>query len=278
MDITRCRRAEQLASRLGQNLEQINKQVVLSDFTAALAHELAQPLAAIRLNTQAVQQLLSKNQADNSPINGVLSNIVADSLLFSKLIEQLRGFLINGPPRFKALALNELIRRVAMFLSVLARKRKVRLSLQLGTALPPVWGDRVQLQQVFVNLMINAFDAVRGSPIHGREIVITTDTTEVGQVAILVRNHRPGVPKEQLPEAFEPFFTTMLPEFGTGLDLCRSIVEAHRGEISVANNSEEGVIIRVLLPAYRSRSYARAANCICGGGRRFAAEGAGTSP
>jgi len=247
-DISRCRRAEQLAAKQQEELQQINKHIVLSDFTAAWVHELAQPLAAIRLNTQAAKQLLSNGRADHLPISDVLSDIMADSQRSAKLLQQLRTFLMKRPSRFKPVAVNQLIRRVAVLLREFALRRKVSISLQLGTALPLVWGERVQLQQVLVNLMINAFNSMRRSQIQGREVVITTHKTEAGQVAILVQDRGPDIPTGQLQRVFEPLLTTKPPGLVTGLAVCRLIVEAHRGEISVANDSEEGVIIRVLLP------------------------------
>lgn len=215
LDIGRRRHAEQRAERLNQHLLELNKEAVLSQLAARFVH--------------------------------------ADNQGSAKLLQQLRAMLKMGRPLFSELAVNPLIQRAALLLRRLTAKEKVTISLQLGTSLPPVWGERRQLQQLVLNLMIHAFDAMRHSQCEDRQIVLATHKTEAGQAAILLRDGGRGIPPEQLKRVFESVFTTKTNGIGTGLALCRSIIEAHDGEISVANEPEKDVIIRVLLPACRPK-------------------------
>jgi two-component system, LuxR family, sensor kinase FixL len=147
------------------------------------------------------------------------------------------------------LKLNGLIRDVSNLLHDEAQGKKVRVSLRLDPAQPRVCGERIQLQQVVLNLMMNAFEAMRKSRTNDRELTIETSAANRREVTVLVSDTGPGIPADRIGRVFEPFFTTKSDGLGMGLAICRSIVELHGGGISVANNAEKGVSFRVVLPA-----------------------------
>lgn len=253
LNISDRRAAELRALSLAQDLAQINRLAVLGELTATFAHELSQPLAAIRINTEAMKSILLRHAPANQALKQVLSDIIADNVRAGKLIQRLRTMLKRGSPRFKALEVNALIRNVSAVLHGVARSRKVEVSLQLDSRLPLVWGEQLQLQQVFLNLMINAFDAMRRTKIQNRKLSVCTCPVQDGQIEILVRDYGSGIAAEELPRVFAPFYTTKPKGLGMGLAICRSIVETHKGAISVANNPGRGVTFRVVLPIHKPK-------------------------
>src|SRR5262249_19196740 len=149
----------------------------------------------------------------------------------------------------KPLKLNHLIRDVSALLRDEAVRKKVKVSLFLNPDLPRVQGERIQLQQVVLNLMVNAFEAMRSRKVNERELTIETSVTDSGETMLMVRDNGPGIPADQIDRVFQPFFTTKPDGLGMGLAICRSIVDFHGGVISVANNQEKGVSFRIVLPA-----------------------------
>lgn len=255
LNISDRRAAELRALSLAQDLAQINRLAVLGELTATFAHEVSQPLAAIRTNTETMKSILLHQASANLALKQVLSDIIADNLRAGKLIQRLRMMLKRGPPRFEALEVNALIRNVSAVLHGVARSRKVEVSLQLESSLPLVWGEQLQLQQVFLNLVINAFEAMRRTKVQNRKVSVCTRSAQDGQVEILVRDQGTGIPAGDFQRVFAPFYTTKPKGLGMGLAICRSIVETHKGAISVANNARRGVTFRVVLPAHKPKSY-----------------------
>jgi len=248
LNITNRRRAELQAQTLLHELAHVSRVAVLGELTASFAHELSQPLTAIQTHAQAAMRMLSEKKHTLAEVQELLSDIIADNVRAGKILQQLRALLKKDRVRLKSLKLNKLIRDVADLLHDEAVLKKVKVTLHLDPALPRVLGERVQLQQIILNLMVNGFEAMRKKNIHKRELTIETSMTGSDQVTILVRDTGPGILENQIDRIFEPFFTTKPEGLGMGLAICRSMVELHGGKISVANNPEKGVTFRVVLP------------------------------
>jgi C4-dicarboxylate-specific signal transduction histidine kinase len=251
LNVTDRRTAEREAQSLAQELARVSRVAVLGELTASLAHELSQPLTAIHTNAQAALHLFSKKRTPSSRIEGILSDIVADNLRAGKIVRHLRTMLKKGQVRFRQIKLNQLIQDVTELLHDDAILRGVRVSLDLDAGLPPIWGERIQLQQVVLNLMVNAFEAMRRTQNEGRELTVRTSLEGPDHASLQLSDTGPGIPESHLDRIFEPFFTTKSGGLGMGLAICRSIIRAHNGEISVANNPGKGVSFRVKLPLFR---------------------------
>lgn len=251
LNITSRRRAELQTQGLLQELAHMNRVAALGELTASFAHELNQPLTAILSNAQTAKYLVKKTRK-GSDIQELLSDIIADDLRAGRIIHRLRAMLKKSRSRFRALNLNKLVREVFELLRDDAALKKIHVSLVLDPAVSTVWGERIQLQQVILNLMVNAFEAMHAANATIRKLTIQTFILDKGSAAILVRDSGPGIPVEQLDRVFEPFFTTKSEGLGMGLVICRSIVEAHQGEISVVNNPDGGATFRVVLPTSAS--------------------------
>ena len=251
LNITSRRHAELQMQGLLQELAHMNRVAALGELTASFAHELNQPLTAILSNAQTAKYLIRKTRK-LSGIDSLLSDIIADDLRAGRIIQRLRAMLKKSRSRFRALNLNKLVREVFELLRDDAALKKIQVSLLLDPAVSTVWGERIQLQQVILNLMVNAFEAMHTANVTIRKLTIQTFIVDKGLVAILVRDSGPGIPVEQLERVFEPFFTTKSEGLGMGLVICRSIIEAHQGEISVVNNPDGGATFRVVLPTSAS--------------------------
>jgi PAS domain S-box-containing protein len=249
LDITNRREAEMQAQSLLQELAHVSRVASLGELTASFAHELGQPLTAILSNAQAAKRMLKGNALAKSKIQNILSDIIADNQRAGKIIDRLRTLLKKGELRFSLLDVNKLIREVFELLSDEAISKRVRITLALDPNISPVWGDRTQFQQVILNLMVNSFEALQNTFIPNRRLTMQTCVADNDQVVILARNSGPGIPTERLNHIFEPFFTTKAEGLGMGLTICRSIIQAHRGEIACENNPEGGVTFRITLPA-----------------------------
>jgi two-component system sensor kinase FixL len=195
--------------------------------------------------------MLAGKSVAKSKVETILSDIIADNQRAAKIIERLRTLLKKGELRFGLLGINKLIREVSQLLADEAISKEVKVTLALDPDVSFVWGDRIQLQQVILNLMVNAFEAMQSPTVANRRLTIQTCMQDKERVAILARDSGPGIPAAQLAHIFEPFFTTKPHGLGMGLAICRSIVQAHRGEISCVNNPDDGVTFRLALPASR---------------------------
>lgn len=249
LNITSRRRAETQTQILSQELAHANRVAALGELTASFAHELNQPLTAILTNAQAAKRLVEKTRTPKG-IEPILSDIISDDLRAGRIIQSLRAMLKKGPARFRPVKVNKLIEDVMTLVREDAALRKVEISLLLDPAAPTLWGDRIQLQQVILNLVMNAFEAMDAADITIRRLTIKTQIADKRYVAVLVRDSGPGVSPERLGRLFEPFFTTKSDGLGMGLVICRSIVQAHRGEIYATNNAGGGTTFRVVLPVY----------------------------
>ena len=243
------RRSETEGQRLRQDLAHVGRVSTMGELTASLAHELNQPLTAILSNAQAAQRILSSGRTDLTEIREILGDIVEDDKRAGEVIRRLRGFLKKSTVELAALDIGELVGQVARLVSSDAIIRQVTIRLDLATGLPPVCGDRVQLQQVILNLLMNGLDAMRESPETERALILRTHRGGPGHVAVAVEDSGVGIAEADLEVLFHPFYTTKADGLGMGLAIARSIVEVHGGRLEARNNPRCGATFSFTLPA-----------------------------
>ena len=247
-DVTERKLAELEAQRSRQELAHFTRVSTIGELTASLAHELNQPLTAILANAQAALRLLRGTRPNLVEIQSILSDIVNDDSRAGEVIRRLRALLRKGDSQFRQLDLNALIRDVAKLLSTDAMIRNVAVTLELDPKLAPVRGDGVQLQQVVLNLLLNAMEAMSEGIVHGRTLTVRSEHTDTRTVHVLVQDAGTGLRQETLRQVFQPFYTTKSSGMGMGLAISKSIIEAHGGLIWVTNNATAGATFHFSLP------------------------------
>jgi signal transduction histidine kinase len=240
-------RAEVQSARRTAQLAHVNRFAMAGELTAAIAHEINQPLGAMLTNTETAQLIASSPAPDMHEINEILADIRRDNERASSIIHRLRSLLKRTPFELKEVDLAELVRETGDLLSRLAAAREVKLDSVVQTSPLPIKGDRIQLQQVFINLMTNAMDMMSERPGALRAINIIAKGVD-GFATVSVSDTGPGIPPEKLKTVFEPFFTTKANGMGMGLSIARTIVESHGGQLIAENKPEGGAIFSVRLP------------------------------
>jgi signal transduction histidine kinase len=248
MERRKRRRALRLVDESRDQLAHIGRVATLGELTAAISHELRQPLAAIRANAEAGRMLLDRTPSDLSEAREAFTEIASDDMRAVEVLDRIRSLVRKDDPVAVSVDLNQVCERSAEVLMYDALQRGVQLSLSLESNLPPVIGDSVQLQQVVVNLVLNAMEAAQASP-RIRDVELGTSAATSGEeVEIFVRDTGPGLSSEAQVRAFEPFYSTKKQGLGMGLAIVQSIVEQHRGSVRTEKASEGGAIFRVRLP------------------------------
>lgn len=248
------RQADLEAQRLRQDLAHIGRVSTVGELTASLAHDLSQPLGAILNNAQAAQRLLAVESVSRDEIAQILGDIVADDKRAGDVIRRLRALLKKGGLERAPLDLNEVVSEVARLVRSDAVTRHVALRLELAERRLRVRGDRVQLQQVVLNLVLNGMQAMRESPTWSRQLVIRTGRDGDSLVAVEVEDWGTGIAGEDLEKIFLPLYTTKDDGLGMGLAIARTIVDAHAGRLQADNNGHGGATFRFTLPAAGSDS------------------------
>jgi signal transduction histidine kinase len=239
-------RAVRMVEESRDQLTHIGRVATLGELAAALSHELRQPLAAIRAHAEAGALLLDRRPSDLSEAREILRDILSDDLHAVEVLDNIRALVRKDDPVYASVDLNRVCEGATELLMYEAARRGVQFRLSLEPRLPPVIGDAVQLQQVVLNLVLNAMDAVQASP-RTQEVVLGTSAGS-GEVAICVRDTGPGLSPEARLRVFEAFFTTKTQGLGMGLAIVRSIVERHRGRVDVESGEAGGAVFRVWLP------------------------------
>lgn len=246
-DITDLRRAELDAQRSRQELAHVGRVSTIGEMTASLAHQLNQPLAAIMTNAQAAGRMLNTAAPNVGEVRAILKDIVRDDRRASDVIQRLRQLLRNGELEITQVNLTAAIREVVDLVSTETKGRNVTVSYDIDAEPIVVNGDRVQLQQVILNLLHNAMDAIAGEHHQTGRIVIGVRATRES-VIVSVRDSGPGLPPGTEEMVFEPFYTTKARGMGMGLSIVRSIIEAHGGTIRASNAIGRGALIEFQLP------------------------------
>jgi C4-dicarboxylate-specific signal transduction histidine kinase len=242
------RRAELEGQRLRQDLAHVGRVSTIGALTASLAHELNQPLTAILANAEAAEELLGREAPKLAEVREILQDIARDDRRATQVIQRLRRLLRKGSVEPAALDLNEIVSEVARLVSADAVVRNVSVRLELASELPPIWGDRVQLQQVVLNLLHNGLDAMPDAGPGDRTLVLRTLRAEGDTVQVSVRDTGTGIDEAALDEVFQAFYTTKATGMGMGLTIARAIVEAHGGRLSATNNASGGATFFFTLP------------------------------
>jgi signal transduction histidine kinase len=240
------RQAEHEAQRQRQELAHALRVTTAAELTASLAHEVAQPLTAVIMNAQAGHRALEPEAGGE--LREIFEDIRRDAMRASEVVQGLRALLRKAEPERKPLDINQLLTGVTALIRHDLERAQISLRLTLGEALPPVLGDPVQLQQVILNLLLNACDAISVAQNRSRTLDVATTHHEPGRLVVTVRDSGVGVPESQLTRIFDPFVTTKSQGLGMGLAISRSIVEAHQGRIWATRNDDHGLAVHVELP------------------------------
>ncbi|WP_438005011.1 ATP-binding protein [Sorangium sp. So ce321] len=242
-------RADLLGHLLAE-LAHLNQVSALSELASSIGHELNQPLAAILSNAQAALRLLTHIPPDIAEARAALEDIVADDRRAGKVIQRMRAALREGAVSVAAQDVDELVREVVRLVSGAARLAGATVRAELAPGLPRVRGDGIRLQQVILNLLVNALDAVSRCPPDARLVVVRTRLADGGRVELSVADSGEGFPPEDFERIFEPFFTTKAQALGVGLAISRAIVEAHGGRLWAECSPGEGATLRCALPVW----------------------------
>ncbi|MGF6917859.1 trifunctional serine/threonine-protein kinase/ATP-binding protein/sensor histidine kinase [Paraburkholderia sp. 40] len=230
-------------------LEHANRVATMGQLVASIAHEIKQPVAANAMSAQAGLLWLSAQPPDWEQARRAFDRIVKDAKRASEVANWIRGLVKNAPPSKQQLQIGEAIAEVIALTRAEAEKNSVSLRTQLADNLPLVEGDRIQLQQVTLNLVLNAIEAMSAVDDRARELTISSGRDDSGDVLISVCDSGPGVAAEDAERVFEPFYTTKASGMGMGLSICRSIMEAHGGRLWVAANVPRGARFQFTVPA-----------------------------
>ena len=242
----RRRQAEKEAQRQRDELAHALRVTTLTELTASLAHELNQPLAAVAMNARAGYRVLPAGSSQE--LREILDDISRDATRAGEVVRRLRSLLRKDEPERKPLDVNQLVTGVTTLVHHDLERAEVSLRLALGPFLPQVPGDAVQLQQVILNVLLNACDALTAMHGGSRTVEVATGQNQPGFVVITVRDSGVGVPESELTRIFEPFVTTKSEGLGMGLAISRSIVEAHGGQIWATRNPDRGLAVHIELP------------------------------
>jgi len=247
-DITQRKQADAEMAQAHAALQHMTRVALLGQLSASIAHQLNQPLASILGNAEAAQKMLQREPVDLPELRDICADIVAEDQRAAEVIRRLGALFRRSPPALAPLDVNELVRDTVELTRTNLLMHQVVLATTLAPDLPPLEGDRVQLQQMLLNLIVNAADAMNTLPEAGRVMTISS-ALEAGMIRLCVADRGPGIPAEAMDKLFEPFWSTKAEGMGIGLAICRSIVAAHHGTLDVENASDGGAVFCVLLPA-----------------------------
>jgi signal transduction histidine kinase len=253
-DISARHRSELELQQLRSQLAHIGRVSMMGQLASALAHELSQPLGAILRNAEAAELFLQHDEPDLDELRAILADIRKDDQRAGDVIERLRAMLQRRSIEPRALAIGDLLGEVIALTRADAVARHVKLEMEAAPGLPTVMGDRVHLQQVLLNLVLNAVDAVDAAPAEHRRVAVRAHRGSERTVEVAVSDCGHGIAPEALGLLFEPFFTTKPNGMGIGLPISRTIIEAHGGRIWAENNAREGATFRFTLPVAEEAS------------------------
>ena len=248
LDLTERKSAEERLRRLESDLAHMNRVSMMGELAAELSHEITQPIASARNNARAAQNFMHMQPPNLGEVREALSCVVGDTDRAGDMIERMRDHLKKAPPRKAQFDLNEAINEVILLGRGAIIKNGVSVETRLSEGLFPVHGDHVQLQQVVLNLLLNAVEAMGSVEAKPRDLLISTEQDHTG-VLVAVRDSGPGIHPEHLEHVFKSFYTTKPGGTEMGLSICRSIIDAHGGRLWAEANEPRGTIFQFTLPA-----------------------------
>jgi PAS domain S-box-containing protein len=251
IDITDRKRAEEERERLRQvqtELAHVNRVTTMGELTASLAHEIKQPIAAAVTDARTCLRWLERDRPDIEEARGAVSRIIKDVTRASEITNRIHSLFKKGGPQRESVDVNEIIREMIALLRGEAGRNSISIQTELANDLPNVRGDRVQLQQVFLNLMLNAIDAMKEMNA-ARELTIKSQRNPEEQLLVSVSDNGVGLPPQHADKVFDAFFTTKSEGTGMGLSISRSIIQSHGGSLWASSNSECGATFQFTLPS-----------------------------
>jgi len=246
-DVSERKRAEDALRQTQANLAHVSRVTTMGELTVSLAHEVNQPIAAAVTDANTCLRWLTRDQPDVQEAREAASRVVKDATRAAEIVSRVRLLFKKGTAQWELIDINEVIREMIVLLHSELTRHSISIRTGLATRLPPVMGDRVQLQQVFMNLILNGIDAVKDLNAGG-ELAITSDYGEDRHLLISVSDTGVGLPPKQADQIFNAFFTTKPQGTGMGLSISRSIVESHSGRLWATDNSPRGAIFYLSLP------------------------------
>jgi two-component system sensor kinase FixL len=249
-DVSERRRGQAEATLQRNELAHLSRVKVIGELSGALAHELTQPLAAILTNAEAAQRMMDRTPMDAAEVREILSDIVESDHRAIDVIRRLRAWMRKDHNAFVPLEANAILVGATHLMRTTLTGRGVTMQMQLASDLPQVFGDHVQLEQVLVNLIINACDAMEGVPFSQATIVASSWLDAYDRVHLSVEDQGTGIAASIADSLFEPFETTKQQGMGLGLSVCRTIVQAHGGTIHARNNAGPGATAWIELPVW----------------------------
>jgi two-component system, LuxR family, sensor kinase FixL len=253
-DITERQQAERALQEALTELTHVTRVTTLGELTASIAHEVKQPVSGVIINAEAALRWLDARPPDLGEIREALGRIVRDGRRAVDVIDRIRALINKAPPRKARLDLNEAVLDVIALTRSEVLKHGVSQQTRLATSLALVEGDRIQLQQVILNLILNGVEAMSGLDEGPRELLISTEREASGGVLVTVRDSGPGLDPESVDRVFETFYTTKPEGMGMGLAICRSIVKAHEGRLWATTNEPRGAVFQFTLPPDRNET------------------------
>ena len=247
-EINERRRAEEALQKAQAELAHVARVMTLGELTASISHEVNQPIAAVVTNGQVCLRLLALETPRPDDVRATVERIVRDAHRASEVIQRIRALAKRTEPQMVSLDINDVIREATLLVQREVLSHGVSLRTELSSALPPVLGDRIQLQQVVINLLINGVEAMAPITDRPREILIRSQQQEAGQVHVSVRDSGIGIDSETAERLFSAFFTTKPSGMGMGLSISRSIIRAHGGRLWVSPNPDHGAAFQFTVP------------------------------
>jgi PAS domain S-box-containing protein len=248
MDVTEARRVEEQMHQARAELAHVARVTTLGELTAAIAHEINQPLTAILANGQACLRWLSREPPDLEEGRSTVKEIVGSAMRAAEVISRLRDMMKKSPAHRELLNINDEISAVLALVAVEVQRNRVVLRTDLSDDLPPLLGDRVQLQQVILNLIVNAIDAMRGIDQTQRELIVVSRKDGSNRVLVEVQDSGAGLEGVALDRLFDAFYTTKPDGMGIGLAVSRTIIESHGGQLLASPRAPKGAAFQFRLP------------------------------
>jgi C4-dicarboxylate-specific signal transduction histidine kinase len=250
-DITVRKQTEWQEQQHREELAHVTRVATLGELTASLAHEFNQPLNAVLNNAQAALRFLNREQPDMAEVEAALEDIARDGKRASAVIQRLRSFLKPGLVHPEAVDINGVIHEAVALIQNELLSRRITARFDLAPDLPPVRGDRIQLQQVVLNLLLNAMEAMKQPAKTSPEIHLKTGQEGPDQITVSLKDNGKGLSSEELAKIFDPFWTSKAEGLGLGLTISRSIISAHNGKMWARPNADRGVTFLFTLPLYQ---------------------------
>ncbi|MFT0173076.1 sensor histidine kinase [Paraburkholderia mimosarum] len=234
-------------------LVRANRITTIGQLAASMSHEIKQPVAAIVTNVQTGLIWLDSVPPNLPKVQEAFARILKDAERTAEVLNRIHGIVESNPPSRESLQINEVIGEVIALMRAQVAESGVSVRMQLADDLPTIEGDRIGLQQVMLNLVVNAVEAMSGLGDERRELIVNTRRDESGDILVCIRDSGPGLAPDHIDRIFQPFYTSKAGGMGMGLSICQSIMEAHGGRLWASANAPRGAVFEFMLPCTQNR-------------------------